>query len=50
MIRKEFMELKDNELLSIKGGGYGVVAGIGAAIAFLISVLNGFVNPSKCGS
>ena len=32
------------------GGGFGVFAGISAAIAFLISVAEGFLNPGRCNS
>ena len=43
------MELNKNELLNIIGGGYGVWAVIGGFIAFLISTVEGFINPIKCG-
>lgn len=45
------MKLNNDELLNITGGdgvSIGLVAGIGAAIAFLISVVDGFFNPNKC--
>lgn len=42
------MKLNDRELLLINGGGYGLAASIGAAIAFLISVVDGFLNPVRC--
>ncbi len=43
------MKLNENELMAIAGGGgYGIIAGIGAAVAFLISVVDGFLNPIRC--
>ena len=43
------MRLNENELMEIAGGGgYGLVASIGAAIAFLISMVDGFLNPIQC--
>ncbi len=42
------MKLNKNELMAISGGGYGLIAGIGAAIAFFISMVDGFLNPIKC--
>lgn len=44
------MLLKKEELLKITGGeiNVSIVAGISAAIAFLISVVDGFLNPNKC--
>lgn len=44
------MLLEKEELLSVSGGGINtsVVAGISAAIAFLISIVDGFLNPNKC--
>ncbi len=43
--------LSKNEQLEISGGGvnFSLIGGIGAAIAFLISVVDGFLNPTKCG-
>lgn len=45
------MKLNSKELLNVKGGGgsnLGIIAGIGAAIAFLIGAIDGFFNPKKC--
>ena len=44
------MKLNKYELLKVSGGGssFGIVAAIGGAIAFLISVVDGFVNPKRC--
>lgn len=44
------MLLEKEELLAINGGeiNVSIVAGISAAIAFLISVVDGFLNPNKC--
>lgn len=45
------MILSSEEAAKIYGGdgGIGLFAGVGAAIAFLISLVDGFLNPSKCG-
>lgn len=43
------MILSKDDLMSISGGtNFSVIAGIGAAIAFLISIVDGFINPGKC--
>ena len=44
------MLLENEDLLQISGGGVNVslIASIGAAIAFLISIVDGFINPNKC--
>lgn len=45
------MKLSNEELLNIKGGEgstIGIIAGIGAAIAFFIGVFDGFFNPKRC--
>ncbi len=42
------MELTTNELKMVKASGHGLFIGIGSAIAFLISIIDGFVNPSGC--
>lgn len=43
------MYLENNELMQVKGGGYGIWATIGGFITFLISAIEGFINPIKCG-
>lgn len=42
------MNLTDNQLKQVTGGGYGIWAAIGGVIAFLISIAEGFINPIKC--
>lgn len=45
------MILDDDVLLNVTGGGAvntGLIFGIGAAIAFLISTVEGFFNPTRC--
>ncbi|MBR3210016.1 MAG: hypothetical protein IKF82_07130 [Bacilli bacterium] len=44
------MILNDDETKLIYGGGIGLFAGISAAIAFLISIADGFLNPGRCNS
>lgn len=42
------MELSKNELKNIHGGGVGTVILIGAAIVFIIGVIDGLVRPLGC--
>lgn len=42
------MSLTNQELMQVTGGGAGIWAIVGGTIAFLISVFEGFINPSKC--
>lgn len=42
------MKLTEKELIDLHGGGYGIAVTIGSAIAFLISIIDGFFNPSQC--
>ena len=51
MYRKgEKMELSKNELIEIKGGAikYGIYIAIGAAVTFIIGLVDGFLRPLKC--
>ncbi len=44
------MLLENNESMYIYGGdGFSIFAGVSAAIAFLISIVDGFLNPKGCG-
>ncbi|MBR3898364.1 MAG: hypothetical protein IKJ43_03690 [Bacilli bacterium] len=45
-----FIILSKEELIKVNGGGpnFTLIGGIGAAIAFLISLVDGFLNPGKC--
>lgn len=44
------IELKEDEIKKIKGGGISIWGGLGIAtgIIFLIGVIDGFVRPLKC--
>ncbi len=42
------MKISKEELISLSGGGFNLAASIGAAIAFFISVIDGFLNPIRC--
>ena len=42
------MRLSEKEMMQVSGGGYGIWAAIGGAITFLISIVEGFLNPSEC--
>ena len=43
-------KLENNELKTIKAGAihWGIVGIIGGIITFVVGVIDGFVNPSKC--
>ena len=44
-------DLSMNKLEEIKGGEVSFIAVVGiiAAIVFIVGVIDGFVNPNKCG-
>lgn len=42
------MPLNNTELMKISGGGYGLWAVLGGIVTFLISAIEGFVNPIEC--
>ncbi len=43
------MLLTNDETMNIYGGdGFSIFAGVSAAIAFLISIVDGFLNPKGC--
>lgn len=44
------MELNNQELMQVKGGGYGIWAILGGFLTFLISAVEGFLNPIECNS
>lgn len=42
------MPLNNTELMKISGGGYGLWAVLGGIVTFLISAIEGFINPIEC--
>lgn len=44
------IEINENDLKNIQGGGLSVwgAIGIGTIVTFLIGVIDGFVRPLKC--
>lgn len=45
------MELTQKEMYQIKGGvSWGIVAGVAAAVIYLIGCLNGYTNPNRCSN
>ncbi len=42
------MELKNEELKQIQGGGFGLALLITAGIIFLIGVFDGYTRPMSC--
>ena len=43
------MYLTKEELMQVNGGGYGIWAILGGLVTFLISAIEGFINPIECG-
>ena len=43
------MHLTNKELMQVNGGGYGMWAVLGGLITFIISAVEGFLNPIACG-
>lgn len=46
------MELTQKELYQVEGGGvsWGVIAGIAAAIVYVIGCFSGYTNPTRCNN
>lgn len=46
------IELNNEHLSSIKGGGFnlGIILGVGALVVFIIGILDGYTNPTKCNN
>lgn len=45
------MELTKTEMYDIEGGvSWGLIAGIAAAVVYIIGCFNGYTNPNKCSN
>ena len=45
------MELSEKQMHEVSGGvSWGIIAGIAAAIVYVIGVISGYTNPSKCSN
>jgi len=43
------MELSQKEMYNVEGGAsWGVIAGIAAAVIYVIGCFSGYTNPSRC--
>ena len=43
------MELSQKEMYNVEGGAsWGIIAGIAAAIIYVIGCFSGYTNPSRC--
>ena len=44
------LEVKENELSKITGGGFsfGIAIGVGALVVFVIGLIEGYTNPIEC--
>ena len=43
------MELSQKEMYDVEGGAsWGVIAGIAAAVIYVIGCFSGYTNPSRC--
>ena len=45
------MELTQKEMYKVSGGvSWGVLAGIAAAVVYVIGCFSGYTNPNKCSN
>ena len=45
------MELTKKELYEIEGGAsWGIIAGVAAAVIYVIGCFSGYTNPSRCSN
>lgn len=45
------MELTEKQMQEINGGiAWGVVAGIAAALVYIVGCFSGYTNPSRCNN
>lgn len=45
------MELTNKEMYQVDGGvHWGVIAGIAAAVVYVIGCFSGYTNPSRCSN
>lgn len=45
------MELTQKEMYQVEGGAnWGVLAGIAAAIVYIVGCFSGYTNPTKCNN
>jgi len=44
--------INEKELEQVQGGGvsWGLFAGIAAAITFIVGIIDGYTNPTKCNN
>ncbi len=42
------MNLNTQELMQVSGGGYGIWGILAGLITFIISAVEGFINPLEC--
>jgi len=45
------MELTEKQMYEVNGGiSWGIVAGIAAAIVYIVGCLSGYTNPNRCNN
>ncbi|MGN1358041.1 MAG: class IIb bacteriocin, lactobin A/cerein 7B family [Bacilli bacterium] len=45
------MELSENQMYEINGGvAWGVIAGIAAALVYIVGCFSGYTNPTRCNN
>ena len=45
------MELTEKQMKTINGGvAWALITGIGTAVVFVIGILSGYTNPSRCNN
>ena len=52
MYKEELMELKEMEMHDISGGAvqWGIVAGVAAAVVYIIGFISGYTNLTRCNN
>ncbi len=45
------MELTEKQMSNVDGGvSFGLIAGFAAALTFLVGVISGYTNPTRCNN
>lgn len=45
------MELTEKQMFEVNGGvAWGVIAGIAAAVVYIIGCFSGYTNPTRCNN
>lgn len=48
---ERYMELNEKEMYQVNGGiAWGIVAGLAAALVYIVGCFSGYTNPSRCSN